>query len=407
MIIAGIGNITLLLIDDENRKQYFNLINENLEAVVLILAVLTPIGTIIIAMLMYQQNRQQKKEHDLKLRPVLISNERVPGTPCRITYDHVILTIMNVGSVPASNIRIMMLPLDRYNEFRIRRKALMDYLKEIRSDDVRSTKSCIVMDPPNERIKHAHDPLSSVKYLIFGNDFKNINPKIEKFNKMMDRIQDKNIREKFETANRDRIKSLAPLQHANWDQFYMVGLKSGDLLDKIGPIDLEIFYGGDWDRTRKILADYASTKSPDVKKYIDEVCNTKKHRDRIIDNMTEDMKKDYHNATSKLLEIWNKLPDDVVKEYVENNMELRKAYKETNDVKSILISVLGSNDFIELRVERDPESSKHISGGEYVHFGVLIQYSQLEDKDMRYAYYIQGYVGQTSGYVDYTDVIHI
>ena len=360
-----------------------------------------------IAILMYQQNKQQKKEHDLKLRPVLISNERVPGTRCELIDNSVVLTIINVGSVPASNVRAMMLPPDEYDEFLVRKEVLMDYLKEIRSGDVKSTKSCIVMYPPSERIKQIHDLSSSVKHLILGDDFKKINSKIEKFNKMMDQIQDKSIREEFEMANRDRIKNLASLQHYQWNDFYMVGLKSGDLLDKIGPVDLEIFYGGDWSKTQKILTDYANTKSPNVRKYVKEICRTKIDRDRYIDRMTEDMKKRYQDAAEKLQEVWNKLPRNVVNEYVENNMELRMAYKETKDVKSMLMSVLGSNDSIQLHVDMNSEARRRISGGEHVYFGVLIQYSQLEDNDMKYAYYIQGYVGHNFGYIDYTDVIDI
>lgn len=407
IIITGIGNAIILVMGDENREQYFSLIKENWEIVAVFPALLTSIGTIVIAMLMHRQNLQQRKEHDLKLRPVIISAERLPGTLFNFPFDSVAITITNVGNVPASNIRIMTLPSDTYNEFRVRKEALKDYLREIGTDDIKSTKSCIVMHPPSERIKHAHDPSSPVKYLILGNDFKKVNPKIERFNKMMDEIQDKNIREKFEMASKARTRSLASLQYDKWNEFYKVGLKSGDLIDKIGPIDWEVFYEQDWNETRKILTNYANMKSSGVRKYVDEVCNTKNARDKIINDMTEDMKKGYYEAADKLQEIWNKLPKNVVSEYIENNMELRKAYKETRDVKSILMSILAPNDSIKLAVDINSKGFDHIHSGKYIYFGVLIQYSQLQDNDMKYAYYVQGYVDYDTAYVDYTDVIHI
>ncbi|MDA8032180.1 MAG: hypothetical protein MPK62_13855, partial [Alphaproteobacteria bacterium] len=69
--------------------------------------------------LMWIQIRNQKREHDLTLRPIIVKDKDEPkdalmywGEQNRIT-----IRLMNVGSIPSGNARIMLLPPDTYPGF--------------------------------------------------------------------------------------------------------------------------------------------------------------------------------------------------------------------------------------------------------------------------------------------------
>ncbi|MDA7943152.1 MAG: hypothetical protein MPJ06_03995 [Nitrosopumilus sp.] len=381
--------------------RYYNWLTEYWIFISIVPPVTTSIASMAVAIILKQQLDNQKKEQDLTLRPIL-SSQNVPEDLLQLKERRrIVIPIRNLGKITATNIRIMLLPLDQHRDFASRKQYLVDYLRELKSDGLRSTESSMVLRPARERMKDAPDPASPTNYIILGNDLEKIKPKIDNFKKIVDSIMDKKNRKSFEEANGARAHVLAMLGSSDWNSFYHVGKKRGDLIDTLGPADWEVLYKNNWDKARSTLVESASKKPHELFESVKHACDTRDERSKIISRMTQEMKDEYYKAAGKLSTIWKNLPDDAIRDYIQSNMDLRNAYREAKDIKSVVINSISPNHSTELTLDIDYDAIDHLKRGDFVYFGALIQYNRPGNNDMEYGYYIQGYLDLYDPHVDY------
>lgn len=351
------------------------------------------IATMMFVILMWIQIRNQKREHDLTLRPIIVKDKDEPkdalmywGEQNRIT-----IRLMNVGSIPSGNARIMLLPPDTYPGFSSRERSLRKYLKNLGSAKLMNTDSCIMLRPMRERMKRTSETSSFVNYLILGDDHDRLRPAIGRFDGLMGKLGGVVDHSEFAEAGRARAESMAKLSPQDWEKFYLAGRKRGDLLDKIGPADWEVMERYiDKEKLLEMLGEHAG-----------QVYGTAGERARIIAEMDEADRRQFEDARRTRIGAWNSLPGDMVREYITTSMEIRNTYKRAREVKSTTISVFAPNHPIVFSMNVDDDTKKKIDGGEYVYFGVIVQYNRPGDKGMEYGYYMQAYVNKDGAQLDY------
>lgn len=344
--------------------------------------------------LLFIQTRRQKIEHDLTVRPIIVTDRNYPTKSIELQKEsHCInIRLVNVGNIPTAKTRITLLPLDRYAGFVTRESALRKYLKERGRDKLKSTDTCIMLRPIRERIKRTSEQGSFENYLIVGDDFKNIKPANDEFNAVLDKMGTEEERKKFNDAGRARAESMAKLSPKDWDKFYLVGDKRGDLLDKTGPVDWEVFDSDiGRDKIQKLLGEFA-----------DEVYASAPDRARIINAMSKEDRTQYDKAIKDRLGVWGMFPPEIAEEFATTSMNLRKIYKDVKDVKSIMTNMLSPKHPIELTLNLNKKDLEDIESGEYLYFGVIVQYSRPGGKGMEYVYYMQGYVDKNHAHLDRT-----
>lgn len=366
----------------------------DLQIIPIIITAITAALTAGFVGLLFIQTRRQKKEHDLTIRPIIVDDRsRADGSIQFVSSKEdgcIEIRLVNVGNIPTAKTRITLLPLDKYSGFLTRERALKKYLRKIGKDKLKSTNSCIMLRPIRERIKRTSEQGSFENYLIVGDDFKKIKPIVDEFDAILDKIGTKEKRKEFDDAGRARAESMAKLSPKDWDKFYLTGDKRGDLLDRTGPVDWEVFDSDmGKDKIRKILGDFA-----------DEVYATAPDRARIINEMSKEDRKQYDEAIEKRLEAWEMFPPEIAEEFAVTSMNLRKVYKDIKDIKSTVTNMLAPKHPIELSIHLNEKDLKDIESGEYMYFGVLVQYSRPGGKGTEYTYYMQGYVDKNEIHLD-------
>ena len=355
-------------------------------------ALLTAAATMVFVILMRKQLGNQKTEHELTLKPIIVNDKNTPAQSIQYGGDRITIRLINVGNIPASKTRIMTLPPAGYSEFNTRERALKEYLRGIKSGSLKKTDACLALRPIRERMKRVPEENSPTKYLILGDDFGRLDPAIRAFDEMMDGIEDKDARKRFDEAGRARAESLAKLNPRDWDRFYLVGSKRGDLLDRIGPIDWEHFdEKAGRDETQGMLEGFAA-----------EVYGTAPERAEILGRMSEADRKQFDEALEERLASWNKFSEEVMKKYAATSMTLRKTYRSVKVIKAVTYSVLAHNHPVEVAIPVDDDAKQRIEAGEYVYFGVLVQYGKPGEVDFKYVHYVQGYVSEGDAHLDDT-----
>ncbi len=361
-------------------------------------ALLTAAATMVFVILMRKQLGNQKTEHELTLKPIIVNDKNTPAQSVQYGASGITVRLINVGNIPASKTRIMTIPPAKYSEFSTRERALKEYLRGVGSGTLGNTDACIVLRPIRERMKRVPEANSPTKYLVLGDDFGRLAPAIKAFDEMIDGFKDKDARKRFDEAGRARAESLVKLNPHDWDRFYLVGSKRGDLLDRIGPIDWEVFdKKAGRDKVYGMLGEFA-----------EEVYGTAGERKRIIENMSGPDREQYYKALRERIESWDILTasggsqEEAVKKYVDTSMALRRTYRSVKVIKSSTYDVLAHNHPVEVPINVDDETKKMIEAGEYVYFAVLVQYGKPGEKDFKYVHYVQGYVNEGRAYLDYT-----
>lgn len=352
--------------------------------------------TALFVIILFVQTQRQKEERDLTIRPIIVHDKDLPLKSMQMvpseTNGFIEIRLVNAGNIPAGKIRIMLLPLDEYARFMTRECALKEYLKEIGNDNLKKTDSCMLLRPIRERMKRIAEHNSFENYLVLGDDFKKLDPVVKKFESTLNKSGSKEEKKKFDDAGLARAESLAKLNHTDWDKFYLAGNKRGDLLDKTGPVDWEIF---DSKISQKVMRAFLG-------EYADEIYDTAPARTEILEKMSEEDRKQYDTAIEKRLDVWNSFPFTVAQEFVETSMNLRRIYKKIKDIKSLTEHMLPPNHTFELKINLDEKDPKNIASRKHLYFGVLVQYSKLGKKEMEYTYYMRGYVDDSQPYLDYS-----
>lgn len=355
-----------------------------LAGIAVIVSSITAGLTALFVALLYKQNKHQKKIHDLTVRPIIVKDKDSPYNSIQlvinITSPRLIIQLVNVGSIHTAKARIMILPLDRYSKFMEREKALGKYLDAIGDGILESNNLCILQRPIIERMKLDKEEKSHKYFLILGSDLERMRPIVKKFEDVLANIDDKEKRKEFTEAGRDLAASMSKLSPSDWDAFYLSGDKRSDFLDRIGPVDWEMFdekLGKN--KIRELLGDMA-----------DEVYNAAPRRAKILADMDKIDRERYDAAIKRRLDIWGMLPDKILEEFARTSMDIRRTYRDTKDVFSQTTNMIPPGHPIEKFWFVSKDNIADIKSGEHLYFGVRIQYSRPEGKGMEYSYYLRG-----------------
>ena len=354
----------------------------------------TAIATFIFVFFLFLQLRTQRREHNFMIRPILVlGKDQKDDPPIKLVSGDVSsirIRLLNIGGITTGRARVILFPLDDHAGFVKRKKAFNECRKDLK-EEFASTPLCLVLDPIRERIKLFKEKNMFHKYLIVGEDLENILPLKRDLEDVLEQMGD--MKDEFNQAGRERAISMAKLDPDEWDMFYQAGEKRGDLLDITGPIDWEHF-DSDGSITRK---DVEEILKEDAKRIYD----TERDRKRILERMSPDNRKQFDDAIRKRQDIWNALPSKVTHDFAIASMNLRKAYKDSKDIVVKDLNLLPPNHPIFLDIELSESDVERINAGDYMYFGILIQYGKPNDKKDQFVCNLQGYFHKKVAHVDY------
>ena len=361
-----------------------------------ILQTATTIATITFVCLLYTQLRSQRAEQNLTVRPIIALDKNYADDYAiklrESARPHIRLRLTNLGSISAGKTRIILLPLDEHNSFVRREKALKRYIKNLKDKDLQSTDSCMILNSIRDRIKSSTRFGSFNKYLVVGDDLKKLRLAKSELDLLIDRMGDK--RKEYLDAGKARALSLSKLNPDDWEAFYQAGIKRGELLDQMGPIDWENF-----DSVGSFTRD-------DIKGILKEdaelIYNSMDRRKKILEDMSEEDRTQFDAAKKRRVDLWDSLEPELGKLWVTADLRLRKTYKEVKDISAKMLNLIAPRHPIYLSIDLDESDLQRINAGNYMYFGVLVQYSKPDSKRHQYVYYMQGYFHEKIGHVDYS-----
>ena len=361
-----------------------------------VLQTATTIATITFVCLLYTQLRNQRMEQNLTIRPIITLDKNYADDYAIKLREgerpHIRLRLTNLGSISTGNTRIILLPLDEHNSFVRREKALKKYIKNLKDKDLQSTDSCMILNSIRDRIKSSTRFGSFNKYLVVGDDLKKLRLAKSELDLLIDRMGDK--REEYLDAGKARALSLSKLNPDDWEAFYQAGIKRGDLLDQMGPIDWENF-----DSVGSFTRD-------DIKGILKEdaelIYNSMDQRKKILEDMSEEDRAQFDAAKKRRVDLWDSLDPELGRMWVTADLRLRKAYKEVKDISAKRVNLIAPRHPIYLSIDLEKSDVEKINAGNYMYFGVLVQYGKPGSKKHQYVYYLQGYFHDKMGHVDYS-----
>ena len=335
-------------------------------------------------------------EQNLTIRPIITLDKNYADDYAiklrEGAQPHIRLRLTNLGSISTGKTRIMLLPLDEHNGFVMREKALKNYIKNLKDRDLEENDSCMVLNSIRDRIKTSSRFGSFNRYLVVGDELKNLRDAKSELDSLIDRMGDK--KGEYVDAGRARARSLSKLNPDDWEAFYQAGIKRGDLLDLMGPIDWESF-----DQVGNFTRDDIKNILEDDSKMI---YNSMDRRKKIIEDMSQEDRKEFDDAKQRRVDLWDSLPPELGKMWITADLRLRKAYKKVKDISVKKLNLVAPRHPIYLSIDLEESAVRKINDGNYMYFGVLVQYSKPDNKKFKYVYYMQGYFHDKIGHVDYS-----
>lgn len=369
--------------------------SECIPIIVAIGGIITSMATLYFVRILKKQYEIQKRDQEARLRPIVVldKNDIRPAMDLDPAGDHARLTVrlINMGSVPTGRIRIIMLPIDSYTGHRDRWKAFKDYINKVGDGKLESMNGlCRVFIPVRERRMQEpnRDPIE--KYLMLGDDLKRYNEAYDKIDGISDLFHSK----KYTSEGLNSNEILSKLSPADWSMFYLVGLKYGDVMDVIGAADWENF---DTEHGPLKYSDICRILGDDAKEMIE----GQAERERIIKEMKDEDRVKFYEVLERRREAWATVPKEKAVEYVKADMDLRKTYRSTKEVKVRLSSTRPQNHPVNIYMVQDwnDQMKTGIAG----YFGVAVQYATYDSDKFEFKYYVQGYIENGKPVVDYAE----